>query len=61
VTENLLACRDALGLSPAEIVRLVRNGLEAAFVTEEERQALLVRLDAYVAAHADVLVSASAG
>jgi len=60
VTENLLACRDALGLSPEEIVSLVRNGLEAAFVTEEERHALLLRLDAYVAVHADVLVPASA-
>lgn len=48
VTENLLACREALGLSRDAIVRLVRNGLEAAFVTEEERQALLLRLDAYV-------------
>jgi adenine deaminase len=61
VTENLLACRDALGLSPKEIVHLVRNGLEAAFVTKEERQALLARLDAYVAARADAFVPASAG
>jgi len=61
VTENLLACRGALGLSAEEIVHLVRNGLEAAFVTEEERQAMLARLDAYVAAHADALVLASAG
>ena len=59
VTENLLACRDALGLSPEEIVRVVRNGLEAAFVTEEERQALLARLDAYVAEHASGLISST--
>jgi adenosine deaminase len=51
VTENLLACRNALGLSVGEIVRLVRNGFEAAFVTEEERGALIVRLDVYIAAH----------
>lgn len=51
VTENLLACRDALGLSLQEIVRLVRNGLEAAFVTEEERQILLRRLNTYLAQH----------
>jgi adenosine deaminase len=56
VTENLLACRHALGLSPEEIVRLARNGLEAAFVTEEERRALLARLDTYLARHAAVLV-----
>lgn len=50
VSENLLACHDALGLSRGEIVRLVRNGLEAAFVAEEERQVLLSRLDAFLAA-----------
>ena len=58
VTEDLLACRDALGLSPAEIVRLARNGLDAAFVTEEERRALLRRLAAYVATHNRVFVPA---
>lgn len=52
VTENLLACRDALGLSLAEIVRLVRNGMEAAFVTTEERQILLRQLDTHLARHA---------
>ena len=51
VTENLLACRDALRLSLAEIVRLVRNGLEAAFVTTDERQMLLRQLDVYLAWH----------
>ena len=56
VTENLLACRDALGLSAAEIVRLARNGFEAAFVAEAERLSLLARLDAYVEAHADALI-----
>jgi adenosine deaminase len=54
VTENLLACRSALGLSLEEIVLLVRNGLEAAFVSEEERRTLLLRLDTYVAAHAEL-------
>lgn len=56
VTDNLLACREALGLSPQEIVRLVRNGLEVAFVTEDERRAMLSRLDAYITAHVEVLV-----
>lgn len=56
VSENLLACRDALGLSPKEIVHLVRNGMEAAFVSQEERGDMLARLDAYVAQHADVLL-----
>jgi adenine deaminase len=49
VTENILACLDALGLSLDEIVHLVRKGLEAAFVTEAERQSLIARLDAYMA------------
>ena len=52
VSENLLACRDALDLSLEEIVLLVRNGLEAAFVTKEERQILLRQLDTYLARHA---------
>ncbi|KIZ40806.1 MULTISPECIES: adenosine deaminase [Rhodopseudomonas] len=52
VTENLLACRDALGLSVDDIVLLVRNGLEAAFVTKQERQILLGQLDTYLARHA---------
>jgi adenine deaminase len=51
VTENLLACHDALGLSVDELVGLVRNGMEAAFVTQAERQALLTRLEAYLAKH----------
>ena len=55
VTENLLACLDALRLSLQEVVNLVRNGFEAAFVVKEERQALHARMDAYLAAHADIL------
>ncbi len=61
VTENLVACQKALGLTLADIVRLARNGLEAAFVTEEERRALLQRHDAYVARHAAEVASASIG
>jgi adenine deaminase len=56
VTENFLACRSALGLSLDEIVHLVRNGLEAAFVTEEERRTLLGQLNIYLAQHASALV-----
>jgi len=51
VTENLLACQDALGLSLDEIVLLVRNGLEAAFVTQEERHILLGQVDTYLAGY----------
>jgi adenosine deaminase len=52
VAENLLACRSAHGLSQGVIVGLARNGLRAAFVSEEERQGLLGRLDAYLAQQA---------
>ncbi|WP_044537530.1 adenosine deaminase [Bradyrhizobium sp. LTSP885] len=55
VTENLLACRSALGLSLSEIVGLARNGLCAAFVSEQERQDLLCKLDAYLVQHDSAL------
>lgn len=41
----LIECQKALGLSKAEIVRLVRNGFEAAFITTEERSCYLAALD----------------
>jgi adenine deaminase len=61
VTENLLACRDALGLSPEDIVGLARNGIEAAFVTPDERRHLIGKLDAYVATQAGQLAEATGG
>lgn len=48
VTENLLACYHALDLSIANVVRIVRNGIEASFIATEERDTLLYRLDRYV-------------
>jgi adenosine deaminase len=51
VTENLLACQTALDMSPQEIVHLARNGLEAAFVSDDEREILLQRLAGYVATY----------
>jgi len=45
VSENLIECQKALGLSKAEIVRLVRNGFEAAFITSEERSQYLAAVD----------------
>ncbi|SMX55523.1 Adenosine deaminase (Adenosine aminohydrolase) [Bradyrhizobium sp. ORS 285] len=45
VSENLIECQKALGLSKAEIVRLVRNGFEAAFITADERSRYLAALD----------------
>ncbi len=49
VTENLIACQEALGLSRGDIVRLVRNGFTAAFMPEDARAKWLGRVDAYVA------------
>ena len=48
VTENLVACQQELGLSPDDIVRLVRNGFAAAFISDAERERGLGRLDRYV-------------
>jgi len=53
VTENLVACQEALGLSRDDIARLVRNGVAAAFMPESERVATLGRIDAYVQAQAN--------
>jgi adenosine deaminase len=44
-TENLVACV----LPLTEMLMVVRNGFEAAFMSDVERQAALDRLDAYVA------------
>jgi adenine deaminase len=52
VTENFIACRDALDLTMDEVVGLARNGLTAAFVVPEERDRLVAKLDLYVAEHA---------
>ncbi|KQM88766.1 adenosine deaminase [Sphingomonas sp. Leaf23] len=49
VTENLLACREALDLSVEDLIDLVRNGIEAAFLAPDERLRLLTDLTHYVA------------
>ncbi|MBN8925820.1 MAG: adenosine deaminase [Rhodospirillales bacterium 69-11] len=49
VTENLLACAQAMDLSRAEIVQLLRNGFDAAFVPEPRRAALHAQLEASLA------------
>jgi len=45
VSENLVECQKALGLSQAEILQLVRNGFDAAFIATEERSRHLAALD----------------
>jgi adenosine deaminase len=49
VTENLIACQQALGLTINDIASLARNSFTAAFMTSDERVAAISRLDAYVA------------
>jgi adenine deaminase len=49
VSDNYIACRDALGLSDDQIVRLARHSLMACFLPPAEIAMHLGRLDAYVA------------
>jgi adenine deaminase len=45
VNANYFAIVDALKLSDHEVYTLLRNSLEASFVTEEERDGMIARLD----------------
>jgi len=48
INENFLAAAEALDLTRNEVVRLIRNGFDAAFLPEPDIAALHRRLDAYV-------------
>ena len=48
VTENLVACHHALGLSLEDLVTLAHNGFSAAFISADEAAAGHARVDAYV-------------
>jgi adenine deaminase len=48
VTENLMACHRALGLSREEMISLARNSLTSSFVSNDEQSRLVNRLDAYI-------------
>lgn len=50
VNENFVAVQQGLGLSDDDVARLARNSFEAAFLSKEEQQSLLRRVDDYVAA-----------
>jgi adenosine deaminase len=50
VNENFVAVQQGLGLSDDDLARLARNSFEAAFLSKEEKQSLLRRVDDYVAA-----------
>ena len=47
VNDNYFAIVDALKLSEDEVYTLLKNSLEASFVTPAERDAMVARLDAY--------------
>jgi adenine deaminase len=49
VSDNLVECQKALGLTTEQVVKLVRNGFEAAFITTEARSRYLVDVDAHLA------------
>ena len=48
MNENFLQLTEALSLSKDEVVTLARNGFDAAFVSEDQKQAMIEKLDAYV-------------
>ncbi len=50
VNENFAAVQHGLDLSDADLAQLARNSFEAAFLLQEEKQALVRRVDDYVAA-----------
>ncbi|MCX5733003.1 MAG: adenosine deaminase [candidate division NC10 bacterium] len=51
VSENLIACRQALGLSVSDIVQLARNGFSSAFISQDEADAGIGSIDAYLDEH----------
>ena len=50
VNENFAAAQEGLSLSDEDLAQLARNSFEAAFLPSEEKQALVRRVDEYVAA-----------
>ena len=49
MNENFLQLAEAVELSKEEVATLARNGFEAAFISDAEKQVLVGRLDAYLA------------
>jgi adenosine deaminase len=48
IGDNYVAVTEALGLSDDDIVRIARTSLEATFLPDDEKVALLAELDAYL-------------
>ena len=49
VNANYRAVAEALNLSRDDLAALARNSFEAAFLADADKQALIARLDAYLA------------
>lgn len=54
MNDNFIATADALDLSRAELLQIARNGFEAAFVSEQQKQSWYAELDAYQAVQATI-------
>lgn len=54
MNDNFIATADALDLSRAELLQIARNGFEAAFVSEQQKQSWYAELDAYQTAQATI-------
>jgi adenosine deaminase len=52
VADNLVAAARALGLTRQDVYQLARNSFEASFLSLDEKQRHLQKLDAFMAAHA---------
>jgi adenosine deaminase len=50
MNENFGQLAEAVGLTRDEIATLARNGFEATFLPKDQQQALVAKLDAYLAA-----------
>jgi adenine deaminase len=49
ITENYQSVASALMLTKEEIITLARNGFEASFCSDQDKQAMLAKLDSYIA------------
>ncbi|WDE08278.1 adenosine deaminase [Thalassomonas viridans] len=52
VNENFIALFEALSMSRAQAVKLAQNSFKASFLPQQEKQALLARLDDFAASYA---------
>ena len=51
MNENLLALNEALDLTKEEVITLSKNAVDASFLNDSEKQALLHRIDAFASAN----------